>query len=370
MDLWGHEDVGVRRLILEHYRNYRLLDLSLGPGFNVLTGKNAQGKTNILEALYLLSSTRLLRGSKDSEAILEGEQAASLKAEVQPHGSVLGLSFGIGSRKKATLNGMSLPRAADLIGRLPSVCITAEDLSLVRGEPSDRRLFFDIELSSRYPSYLRDLTVYKRALEQRNALLKQAQDQRIDASLFEPWEMELAEHGTRIRVARETLVVNLQPISAEFHQWMGERENLSLRYMAKDDGQSQAELYRLYSESRHEEIRRGATAMGPHRDDLAILIDGRDVRHYGSQGQQRTSVIAIKMATLRLAALETGSAPLLLLDDILSDLDEHRRQALTELVVRECAQAVLTCTEASAAGPAILDKAIVFKVNAGTVSMQ
>ena len=197
-----------------HFRNYRELDLALEPAFTILAGPNAQGKTNFLEAIYLLSTTRLLRSHRDHEAILAGEDKCRVSADLLT-GTEVAITLEHGHRKKAWLNGQGLPRAADLMGRLPSVAITIQDLEIVRGEPADRRLFLDLELSGLYPGYLRHFSLYKRALEQRNALLRNAQERAksgfsVDAWAFEAWEEQLAEHGAAMRQFRREYLTRLQ----------------------------------------------------------------------------------------------------------------------------------------------------------------
>lgn len=352
---------------LREFRNYEALDLELAPGFNVVSGPNAQGKTNLLESLYLLSTTQLLRGQRDAEAIRDGADKATVSAKILPTETELRMSIERGTRKKASLNGLGLPRAADLIGRLPCVCVSAADMEIVRGEPSERRLFLDLELSSLYPAYLRHLTLYKRALEQRNALLKDSRERHHPAESFEIWEDQLANHGAGIRLARREFVASLGPLAQEIHEEMGQGEGLALSYLEKDEAATYEAALAKLAESRSHEIARGTTVVGPHRDDLEILVDSREARLFGSQGQQRTAVISTKMATLAFGRRHTGSPPLLLLDDILSDLDERRRSLLTQIVLSRAGQAVLTCTEASAAGEAILEKAKRFEVWAGSI---
>ncbi|HVL40166.1 MAG TPA: DNA replication/repair protein RecF [Fimbriimonadaceae bacterium] len=359
--------VGFQRLELARFRNYRELSLALAPGFNVFAGANAQGKTNLLEAIYLLSTTRLLRGMRDHEAIMEGHDRALVTGDLVDSGTRLGITLERGVRKRATLNGMALPRAADIIGRAPSVCISTLDLSIVKGEPSERRLFLDIELSQLYPSYLRDLAHYRRALEQRNSLLRAAQERALPPDVFEPWEQQMATHGAALRDTRLRFVRDVQEVARRLHGSLSDGETLSLSYLPKDDSAGSEGLLEALQRHRPSDVARGSTQIGPHRDDLQILIDDREGRLFGSQGQQRTAVIAIKLATLEHATEELGVAPILLLDDILSDLDERRRAHLTEVVLHAAGQAVLTCTESSAAGADILRLARVFKVVAGTV---
>jgi len=170
--------LAVSSVHLDGFRNYENETVLLSKGFNVLAGKNAQGKTNFLEAIYLLSTTRLLRGQRDAEAIRQGHSRAIATVELGESETRLSVALEAGVRKRASINGLSLPRAADLIGRLPCVCVSTLDMAIVRGEPTDRRLFLDLELCALFPAYLRHLTLYKRALEQRNALLRDSREWR------------------------------------------------------------------------------------------------------------------------------------------------------------------------------------------------
>jgi len=353
---------------LETFRNYDQLHLELGSGLNVIEGPNAQGKTNLLEAIYLLSTTRLLRGQRDGEAIKEGTHRARVSALTAEIETRLEIVLEKGLRKKALINGLGLPRASDIMGRLPSVCISAVDMAIVRGDPADRRMFLDLDLSSLYPAYLRHFAAYKRALEQRNALLKEAREHRIPEDVFEPWEMHLSEHGAAIRRMRMDYVANLAPVAEQRHELMGDGESLKVSYQLKDEAGSSEALTLELARSRGQDIARGSTGIGPHRDDLRITIDGLEARLYGSQGQQRTSVVSIKLASLEVVTNQLGSKPLLLMDDIFSDLDIRRRALLVEIVIEKAGQALLTCTEAESAGKRILELAQLFSVRGGEVT--
>lgn len=357
----------VKHLKLSHFRNFRSLELEIPLGFTILTGQNAQGKTSILESLYWLSTTRMLRGVRDAEAITEGEAGCIAEAELIT-GTTLGATLEHGSRKKFFLNGMSLPRASDILGRLPSVVISIYDLEIVRGDPSDRRLFLDLELSSLSPAYLRHLSIYKRALEQRNALLKHAQDQPVNDFSFDTWEEQLAKEGAEIRRIRTEYLDALGAKISRYHtQLSSQPESLTLRYTRKDDNCDVESLTQGLHNNRRADIHRGTTQIGPHRDDIEVQIDNKEARLYGSQGQQRTAVIALKLATLEMAKEQLGESPILLLDDMLSDLDAERRARLCHVVATEAGQAILTCTEASAAGHEILDRSMVYAVQHGEV---
>jgi DNA replication and repair protein RecF len=357
----------VDRVVMDHFRNYTHEEVRLSPGFNIVAGPNAQGKTNFLEAMYLLATTRLLRGKRDSEAIQEGSEKASVAAFLSGSETEVGFSLERGVKKRALLNGVALPRASDLMGRLRCVCVSSADMEIVRGDPSQRRLFLDLELSALSPGYLRHLALYKRAMEQRNALLRDSRDRFHPPEAFEIWEDQLAQNGVRIREMREQFATELSQFAEGVHAEMGAGEALEVRYFLQDDKNTYEELLAGLSITRHADVSRGSTSLGPHRDDLEISIHGREARLYGSQGQQRTAVIALKLATLSLIANREGVPPILLLDDILSDLDESRRAKLVQIVLSRAGQAVLTCTEAAAAGEAILSRAKLFSVSQGSI---
>ncbi len=357
--------ISIDRLQLENFRNYGEAEIELAPGLNVLTGPNGQGKTNMLEALYLLGTSRLLRGQRDAEAIRDTAPGFRVEGILRDSETKLGVSLERGGRKRSRLNGLDLPRASDLLGRLPCVCISVADLSIVQGEPTDRRLFLDLEISGLYPHYLRRLAGYKRALDQRNALLRESRESFVSDDSFLPWESQLAEHGAGLRHMRESYIKVLAPKVSDYHAQMGEDERTTIMYTPHDDGSDAEELLGHLARSRAQDVHRGGTSIGPHRDDLSIEIDGRDARKFGSQGQQRTAAIAVKLSTWEAGREIRGESPLLLLDDMLSDLDAHRREKLVEIVLRNVGQAVLTCTEPEAAGPRVLSTAKVFAVKEG-----
>jgi DNA replication and repair protein RecF len=347
------------RLSLARFRNYRSVTIQPGPGFNIVTGENAQGKTNLLEAVFLVSTGRLLRGSRDAQAILHGEDTALVEAELADTGTTVAVELRRGVRKRVMLNGAGLPRPSDVLGRIPTVSFSAADLAIVRGEPADRRHFLDSELSQLYPAYLRHLSVYKRALEQRNSLLKVAQESFVELEAFEVWETQLASHGAELRRHRREWVTSIAPVVVAAHADLGGGEGVSVEYVERDDGDLAA--------SRFEDIRRGVTGVGPHRDELAIEIGGVEARAFGSQGQQRTAVIALKLAVLESAASVLGVPPVLLLDDVFSDLDQGRRSRLVERSLELGGQVFLTCTEPEQAGVELVGRSKVFKVVSGTV---
>jgi DNA replication and repair protein RecF len=346
------------------YRNYTEVCVDFAPGMNAVVGPNAQGKTNLLEAIYLLATGRVLRGQRDAEAIREGAETAIVQGRLAC-GTLLEIRLALGARKVARLNGATLPRASDLMGRLPAVAFSTVDLAIVRGEPSDRRLFLDVELCQIYPAYLTHLAAYKRALEQRNALLKR--EWNSDDAEYEAWEEPMAFHGAALRAHRERFLLDLAPLATAEYARLGAGETWSCVFEPRDEGSDATSLRRLLAASRDEDRRRGHTQIGPHRDDFGVALEGRDARRYASQGQQRAAIIALKLGVLAHASGILGAPPLLLLDDVFSDLDAGRRRRLTEALHERAGQVVLTCTEEEMLGEAFPNRTRVLRTLMGGI---
>lgn len=356
----------LKALHLERFRNYRALHREFEPGLCVVVGRNAQGKTNLLEAIALLSTARLLRARRSAEAILEGESDAVVRGTLE-RGTEIAVRLEAGRAKRCEVNGMGLPRGSDLIGYLPSVSFTNQDLEIVRGEPADRRFFLDAELSQTFPAYLQQFTKYRHALDQRNALLKMAQDRPVQPELLETWEDEMASYGASIRVYRQRFLEELAPITTTMHGAVGSGEAMSLRYQPNEAATDRDALLSALRDARIRDLHRGTTSVGPHRDDFALEIGGREARAFGSQGQQRTAAVAIKLATLNVTGEHLGTRPMLLLDDIFSELDAGRRENMLHVAEELAGQVVLTCTDREQVGERMLAKAQVIEISAGAV---
>lgn len=354
----------VESLLIQNFRNLDEVWLEPSQTFNILAGANAQGKTSILEAIHLVSTGRVLRGSKDSNAIQHEKDASIVKAVLTSSKTELLVELAHGKRKRTSINGLGLRRASDLMGRLPSVCFWAGDLAISQGEPAARRLFLDAELSQVYPGYLQSFALYKRALEQRNSLLKKSREgDRVDPDEFDAWEVHLATAGTDIRQYRQEYVAELSVISRQQHQAIAPAENFELSIDLADE----TDLATSLREFRVSDIRRGSTSVGPHRDDLVLCVNGMNVRQFGSQGQQRSVVISLKLGVLELARQKFGFPPLLLLDDIFSDLDASRRVQLVETASHLGGQVFLTCTEAEQAGEKLRAESRIYSVASGRI---
>ncbi|HWQ58646.1 MAG TPA: DNA replication/repair protein RecF [Clostridia bacterium] len=342
----------VERLKLNYFRNYESLRLAPGSGLNVIFGENAQGKTNAVEAIFLCAFGRSHRTPRDAELISTGMSGAYVGLDVITRAGARSIEVKLrdGERKQLFVDKLECGRSGELMGVLNVVMFSPEDLELIKGAPAERRRFLDMELSQFRPAYYLALQRYNKALRERNALLRpEAVKERTGEALRRElyvWDEQLITLGADIMRRRQEFIEKLAQIAARLHREIsGNREQLALAYdpNVKPTGGALEDVIAeaLYG-SVAEDIRRGYTNFGPHRDDIAISLSGGSVRTYGSQGQQRTAALSVKLSELELLREDRGEPPVLLLDDVLSELDELRQRALLE-AVDDC-QSFLTCT--------------------------
>lgn len=340
----------VRRLSFCDYRNLCGGELLPDPRMNVIFGQNAQGKTNLLEALWLFTGGRSFRGSRDAELIAFGRDTARLEldffSEEREQNAVLTIR---GKKRSAALNGVEYAGVMELVGRFRAVIFSPEHLSLVKEGPALRRAFLDGALCQLKPVYARILFQYNRVLQQRNALLKDIPRHAELLDTLEIWDEKLAQRGARLMAERDEYVRRLSAPAQRIYQGLsGGREEFSVCYRTAADGPQTAEqweslLREILSRARREDLSAGFTTAGPHRDDLEILVDGRAARSFGSQGQQRSCVLALKLAEAELVQQLAGEPPVVLLDDVMSELDAGRQDYLLHQLLEK--QVFLTCCD-------------------------
>lgn len=343
----------IKQLDLVNYRNYEKLVFSPGEGINILLGENAQGKTNALEAVYYAAISHSHRTSFDEELIKQGEEKAFLRLfyDRLGAGSQIDIRFSRSAPRQIFINQQKI-KVRELIGRINAVLFSPEDLFLIKGAPQGRRRFLNAEISQASPSYFHELSVYVRLISQRNSLLKKIREKKASSELLEPWDGQLAALAARITAKRLAAVKKLNHIAGEMQNRLsGQREKLEIIYEihgAPPDllAEELVSWYNIRLKERRElDILRGSTSVGPQRDDLIFLINGENLRSYGSQGQQRTGILALKLAELEFLHSETGEYPVLLLDDVMSELDSGRRLELLAFLQRESIQTFITATE-------------------------
>jgi DNA replication and repair protein RecF len=332
-------------IAVSNFRNFEEARIPLQPGLNLFYGQNAQGKSNLLEAIYLLSTTRSFRGGKDKDLIQWNKELACVNGTVQEHAIELKICVPREGKRRASINDNKLSTIKELIGRLPAVCFSSTDLLLARGDPSFRRKFLDTDLSQMSVKYLTALSQYKKSLEHRNALLRKSFSEKIDDVQFFVWEQKLAESGQVIREMRVSFIENILPFVKKRHkQLSAEKEVAEIHYMPAEKVVNSGEFLDLLQTKRETDKQLGHTSVGPQRDDFELRIDGKQVSNFASQGQQRTICLAVKLAQVDYWKQEKNIQPLLLLDDILSDLDDERRNMVIEAATGE-GQTVITLTD-------------------------
>lgn len=337
------------KLILQHFRNYGDAEVLFSPATNIIYGNNAQGKTNILEAVYLFSQGRSYRVKSDKEMILFGAPFARLSLSFtdahRTHQSEIRLLPD--GRKKIKMNEVPITKLSMLMNYLNIVMFSPEDLRLVKGSPSGRRRFLDAAISQMYPKYLSSLAQYHKALSQKNSLLKalRVNGKSHDETLT-VWNGQLAEYGAFIMQERHRFLEELSVDAVRIYQEIG-KEKLEINYTPSVNcdiiEEAKQTLYNELEKTQSREIDYGASIIGVQRDDIRILIDGRDAKMYGSQGQQRSTVLALKMAQTEYIYAHKGEYPVLLLDDVMSELDAGRRSYLEERISGK--QTIITCTD-------------------------
>ena len=375
-------------LTLHNFRNYVRLELDLPPGVTLLVGDNAQGKTNLLEAVYYLATSRSSRAGAERELVnwLAVEQEplpyARLVGHVRRAERELTLEItltrqannGSRYRKQIRLNGVNR-RAMDLLGQLTAVLFVPEDIALVSGSPSRRRRYLDAMLCQIEPAYCRALARYNRIVTQRNALLRDLRERGGDPAQLTFWDEQLVEHGALLVARRRAALIALDELAGDIHADLTDgAERLRLRYAPSvalgDEATAEAigdAFRRQLLELRQREIPAGVTLVGPHRDEVRFLIHGVDAGVYGSRGQQRTAALALKLAEVHLMRRETGHRPVLLLDDVLSELDGHRRRFLLRWLASTDGpeQTVVTTTDAGVLPLSFLARCRTWRIEGG-----
>lgn len=332
----------VKSIKLGNFRNYRELDLLFDERTNIFYGDNAQGKTNILEAVYLSGTTRSHKGSRDRDMIYFGEEEAHLRTLIEKRKTEYQIDIHLKKNraKGIAVNGVPIRKASELFGIANFVFFSPEDLGIIKQGPAERRRFLDMELCQLDKVYLHELSGYNRALTQRNKLLKDLSFQPELLDTLDIWDMQLAEYGKKVIEGREAFIESLGSIVQKIHENLsGGRERLKVSY---EKNVSSEELYDEIRRSREKDIRMKTTSVGPHRDDLLFTADGVDIRKFGSQGQQRTAALSLKLSEIELVKQVIQDTPVLLLDDVLSELDQNRQNYLLNSI--HDIQTMITCT--------------------------
>lgn len=329
----------IKEIYLKNFRNYEEQKIELNENINVFYGNNAQGKTNILEALYFCALGRSFRTYKESELInFKGEDSTiKIKYEKNNRDNNIEISLNKKNNKVIKLNDIKLSKNSELVGNINLVIFSPDDIMILKEGPALRRKFLDILISQLKPKYLHELNQYNKVLEQRNAMLKNKTLETIEV-----WNEQLATQAEKIYKYRKEYIEKLQEKLTYIHPGLTEnKETIQIKY--ETTFKDKESFIKKLNENLNLDILRGYTSIGPHREDFEISINGKSVNLYGSQGQHRTAILALKIAELNIIKEEIGENPVLLLDDVTSELDEHRVLAIFEVI--KDYQVLITCTD-------------------------
>lgn len=353
----------ITNLSLQYFRNYENLSIELSPNLNILYGDNAQGKTNILEAIYMCSIGRSQKTQKDKEIIKINEKEAHIQLNVINENleNRIDVHLKKETKKGIAINGIPIKKLSELFGTIYVIIFSPEDLQLIKSGPSERRKFIDIEICQLSSIYYYDLQQYYKVLKQRNNLLRDLkQRNNIKKTIF-IWDSQLILYGKKLINSRAEFIKKINLISSDIHSNITNgKEIMNIVYIPNIKVEEFENKLKQYLER---DIIQGNTSIGPHKDDLQFFINDNDVKIYGSQGQQRTTALSIKLAEIELIKEETLCKPILLLDDVLSELDENRQIYLLDNL--KDIQIILTCTGIEDSIKKYINKAKIYQIKKG-----
>ena len=332
----------IKKIKIKNFRNYEKEEINLEKNINIFYGQNAQGKTNIIESIFLCSLGKSFRAKKDNEMIKLNEQNAMVEIEYEKSDREGKIKIEIGNKKNIYLNGIKIKKLSELLGNLNSVIFTPDDINILKGGPQNRRRFLDIMISQLRPNYMHILNLYIKTMEQRNIYLRQIKEEHKDENLLDIWDEKLEEYAIKIYEYRKEFIKKIIKKLDIIHKNItNNAEQIELDYITECD--SKEKYLKLLKERRKLDIIKGFTTKGVHRDDFVIYINKKDIKIFGSQGQNRTAMLSLKLAELQVIYDEIGEYPILLLDDFMSELDKTRRKNFLENI--EGTQVIITGTE-------------------------
>lgn len=336
----------IKKLTLKNFRNYEDLSICFDSKLNSLCGQNAQGKTNLIEAIYFACLGKSFRSSKEKQLIKWGKDYSkiALIATNEIREKKIEVVLQTSQKKAVKMDGLPIRRIGDVLGEIPIVFFSPDELKLVKESPEERRRFINIDLSQTNKKYFYLLSRYEKVLDNRNKLLKTSKDLETLKETIEIWDKSLASIGFKIIKDRENFIKKIEPFAQKAHEYISGGEKLRLVYK-KPDVDSEEEYLKKLSKLVEKDFKLGYTSFGPHRDDIDIFLNEEEVKSFGSQGQQRTVALSLKLAELEFIKEQKGEYPILILDDVFSELDKNRRTRLMKFTSR--CQTFVTTTDQS-----------------------
>ena len=332
----------ISKIKINNFRNYKQEEIKLDKNINLFYGENAQGKTNIIEAIFLGSMGKSFRAKKDKEMIKLNSEKAEVEIEYEKTDRDGKIKIELSNKKNIYLNGIKIKKLSQLLGNINIIIFTPDDINILKGSPQNRRRFLDIMISQLKPNYMYHLNLYLKTLEQRNNYLKQIREERKDENLLDIWDEKLIEEAAIIYQYRKEYMDKIKEKIKKIHQEItNNKEVIEIEYLS--ECQTKENYFKILKERRKLDMIKGFTTKGIHRDDFVIYINKKQLDIYGSQGQHRTAILSLKLSELNIVKEEIGEEPILLLDDFMSELDEKRIKSFLNKI--ENTQVIITCTE-------------------------
>ena len=332
----------IKKIKINNFRNYKIEEIDLDENINIFYGENAQGKTNIIEAIFLSSMGKSFRTKKEKEMINLDSNEAIVEVEYKKSDRDGKIKINLSNKKSVFINGIKIKKLSELLGKINIVIFTPDDISIFKGSPQNRRRFLDILISQLKPNYMYHLNLYLKTLEQRNNYLKQIREQNKDESLLDVWDEELIKHGIIIYNYRKEYMEKIKEKIKNIHKEItNDTEKIEIKYISECENKEK--YLSLLKTRRKLDIIKGYTTKGIHRDDFLIFLNNKQLDIFGSQGQHRSSILSLKLSELNIIKEEIGENPILLLDDFMSELDKNRINNFLEKI--QDTQVIITCTE-------------------------
>ena len=332
----------INNIKLNNFRNYTNKEIKLHENINVFFGENAQGKTNIIESIFLCSIGKSFRTNKEKELIKFNEEKTSVEINYEKSDRTGKIKIEIGDKKQVYLNGIKIKKLSELLGNINIVIFTPDDINILKGGPQNRRKFLDIMISQLRPNYMHILSLYNKTLEQRNNYLKQIKTEKKDENLLDIWDEKLIDYGIKIYEYRKEFIEKIKNKIKDIHEGITNgKEEIEIEYVS--DAMTRQNFINELKSRRKLDIIKGYTTKGIHRDDFIIYINKKEVGIFGSQGQNRTAMLSLKLSELQVIYDDIGEYPILLLDDFMSELDSKRRESFLNNI--KDIQVIITCTE-------------------------
>ena len=332
----------IKKIKINNFRNYKSQEINLEKNINIFYGENAQGKTNIIEAIFLSSMGKSFRAKKDKEMIMLGEEKSNIEIEYEKNDRDGKIKIELGNKKIVYINGIKIKKLSELLGKINVVIFTPDDINILKGGPQNRRRFLDIMISQLRPNYMYNLNLYLKTLEQRNNYLRQIKEENKNENMLDIWDEELSNYAINIYNYRKEFIEKIKNKIKNIHSEItNNKEEIEIEYLSECI--SKEKYLELLKQRRKLDIIKGYTTKGIHRDDFNIYINKKELGIYGSQGQHRTAILSLKLSELNIVKDEIGESPILLLDDFMSELDEKRRKNFLEKI--NDVQVIITCTE-------------------------